>query len=102
VLLCKAEEINYLEGTGRGLILIKLGKGDRVIGFAATSKKDEGLTVVTNRGAEKSITPSSYGVTSRAGRGRELLKNGTLTAVVPPEVAGPELFEGQKEDETVS
>jgi DNA gyrase subunit A len=102
VLLCKLEEINYLEGTGRGLILIKLGKGDKVLGFTASARKDHGLTVVTNRGAQKSVTPSTYGVTSRAGRGRELLKNGTLTGIVLPEVTGPELFEGQKDDETVS
>ncbi|MGH9323994.1 MAG: DNA gyrase/topoisomerase IV subunit A [Vicinamibacteria bacterium] len=103
VLLCKAEEINYLEGTGRGLILIKLGKGDRVIGFVATAEKNEGLTVVTSRGAQKSITASSYGVTSRAGRGRELLKNGGLTGIVRPEVEAPPLFEGQHEtEETVS
>jgi DNA gyrase subunit A len=94
-LLCKVEEIHYLEGIGRGIILIKLAKGDRVLGFAATATKNEGLTVVTSRGAQRSITPSEYGVTSRAGRGRELLKNGSLTAVVPPEVKGPELLEGQ-------
>jgi DNA gyrase subunit A len=98
-LLCRVEEIHYLEGVGRGLILIKLAKGDRVLGFAATAKKDEGLTVVTSRGGERRITPSDYEVTSRAGRGRELLKNGTLTGVVPPEVKGPELLEGQGETE---
>jgi hypothetical protein len=40
-----------------------------------------------------------YAVTSRAGRGRELLKNGTLTSVVRPEVPAPPLFEGQQETE---
>lgn len=102
VLLCKVEEINYLEGTGRGLILIKLGKGDQVLGFVATSEKNHGLTVLTNRGAQKSVTPSSYGVTSRAGKGRELLKTGSLTGIVWPEVTAPELLEGQTEDETAS
>ena len=103
VLLCKAEEINYLEGTGRGTILIKLGKGDRVLGFVAAGKKDAALTVTTNRGASKNISASHYGVTSRAGRGRELLKNGTLTGIVRPEVEAPPLFEGQEgAEETVS
>jgi DNA gyrase subunit A len=103
VLLCKVEEINYLEGPGRGTILIKLGKGDRVLGFAAAGKKDAELTVTTNRGAQKKVDASSYGVTSRAGRGRELLKNGTLTGIVRPEVAPPPLLEGQGSgEETVS
>jgi DNA gyrase subunit A len=96
VLLCKVEEINYLEGTGRGTILIKLAKGDRVLGFAAAGKKDAELTVTTNRGAQKSVSASSHGVTSRAGRGRELLKNGTLTGIVRSEVEAPPLFEGQQ------
>jgi DNA gyrase subunit A len=103
VLLCKVEEINYLEGTGRGTILIKLSKGDRVLGFAAAGKKDAELTVTTNRGAQKSVSASSYGITSRAGRGRELLKNGTLTGIVRREVEAPPLFEGQQgAEETVS
>ncbi len=103
VLLCKVEEINYLEGTGRGTILIKLAKGDRVLGFAAAGKNDAELTVTTNRGATKSVSASSYGITSRAGRGRELLKNGTLTGIVRREVEAPPVFEGQEgAEETVS
>jgi DNA gyrase subunit A len=96
VLLCKVEEINYLEGVGRGTILIKLGKGDRVLGFVAAGKNDAELNVTTNRGAQKSVSARSYGITSRAGRGRELLKNGTLTSIVRPEVEAPPLFEGQE------
>jgi DNA gyrase subunit A len=96
VLLCKVEEINYLEGVGRGTILIKLGKGDRVLGFTAAGKNDAELTVTTNRDALKKVSAWSYGITSRAGRGRELLKNGTLTGIVRPEVPAPPLFEGQE------
>ena len=37
-LLCKADEVNFLSGPGRGVILIKLGKDDdRVLGFVASS-----------------------------------------------------------------
>jgi DNA gyrase subunit A len=89
-LLCPVEELNYLEGTGRGLILIKLRKGDRVLGFVAAAKESDALTVVTSRGAKKSVSQSRYGVTSRAGRGRELLKNGTLIDVIRPDVTSPE------------
>jgi len=88
-LLCKAEEINYLEGTGRGTILIKLAKDDRVIGFTAASSHEDKLVVITNRGARKTISTGRYARTSRAGRGRELLKNGRLTAIERPEVTAP-------------
>ena len=43
----------------------------------------------TNRGAEKIVSTSRYETTSRAGRGRELLKNGTLTGVVRPPIEAP-------------
>src|SRR3972149_2499158 len=81
-------------GTGRGTILIKIGKGDRVLGFVAAGKKDAEITVTTNRGASKNISASRYGVTSRAGRGRELMKNGTLTAIDRPEGAAPPPAQG--------
>jgi DNA gyrase subunit A len=94
-LLCSTDEINYLEGYGRGTILIKLAKGDRVLAFVAARSGDDKLTVLTNRGAKKTISTAKYGKTSRAGRGRELLKNGTLSGVEWPEVAAPELLDGQ-------
>ena len=36
-LLCPAEEINYLSGPGKGVILIKLGDDDKVLGFIAST-----------------------------------------------------------------
>ena len=92
-LLCKSEDVNYLEGPGRGTILIKLAKQDRVLGFIAAAESSDALTVLTNRGAKKIISRGRYGVTSRAGRGRELLKNGTFAQVVLSEVTAPEPLE---------
>ena len=88
-LLCSSEEVNYLEGTGRGTILIKLAKGDRVLAFMAAAGAEDRLTVITSRGAKKVISTARYNKTSRAGRGRELLKNGALTGVEWPEVTTP-------------
>ena len=88
-LLCAVDEVNYLEGTGRGVILIKLGKGDRALGFGVASSDRDKLVVRTSRGAEKTISSGKYEITSRAGRGRELLKNGTLNEIVRPEVHAP-------------
>src|SRR5581483_6536002 len=31
-LLCRVDEVNYLSGPGKGVILIKLGEDDRVLG----------------------------------------------------------------------
>jgi DNA gyrase subunit A len=81
-LLCKAEEVNYLSGPGKGVILIKLGDDDRVLGFIASSGDRDLLTVETTRGAEQTISTAKYEVTGRGGKGRELLQRGQFTRVV--------------------
>jgi DNA gyrase/topoisomerase IV subunit A len=84
-LLCKVDEVNFLSGPGRGVILIKIGKkeDDRVLGFVASTGDRDLLTVETSRGAAQTISTGKYGVTSRGGRGRELLQRGEFTRVLP-------------------
>jgi DNA gyrase subunit A len=91
-MICKVEEINYLSGPGRGVILIKLdSKADRVLGFIASTGDRDLMTVETSRGAEQTISTAKYGVTGRGGKGRELLQRGQFTRVVPtvPEAPAP-------------
>jgi len=93
-LLCKVDEVNYLAGPGKGVILIKLSAKDRVLGFIASSGDRDLLTVQTTRGAEQTISTGKYEVTGRGGKGRELLQRGQFTRVVwplpdaPPPLAG--------------
>jgi DNA gyrase subunit A len=90
-LLCKAEEINFLGGPGRGVILIKLQKDDdRVLGFIASSGDRDLMTVETTRGAEQTISTGKYEVTGRGGKGRELMQRGEFVRVIPrtPELPG--------------
>ncbi len=91
-LLCKVDEINYLSGPGRGVILIKLDKSDRVLGFIASTGDRDLLTVETSRGAEQTISTTKYEVTSRGGKGRELLQRGQFTRVLWPVPDAPEPF----------
>jgi len=90
-LLCKADEVNYLAGPGKGVILIKLGDEDRVLGFIASSGDRDLMTVETTRGAEQTISTAKYEITGRGGKGRELLQRGQFTRVVwaPPEAPVP-------------
>jgi len=79
-----------LSGPGKGVILIKLKpKEDRVLGFVASVGDRDLLTVETSRGAEQTISTAKYEVTSRGGKGRELLQRGQFTRIVPPELAAP-------------
>lgn len=84
-MLCPIEEINYLSGPGRGVILIKIKPGeDRVLGFIASVGDRDLLTVETSRGASQTVSTGKYEVTSRGGRGRELLQRGQFTRVLWP------------------
>jgi DNA gyrase subunit A len=89
-ILCQAEEVNFLSGPGKGVILIKLAAKDRVLGFLASTGDRDIMRVETSRGAEQTISTTKYEVTGRGGKGRELLQRGQFTRVIPGEVANPE------------
>jgi len=89
-LLCRADEVNYLSGPGKGVILIKLtGDDDRVLGFIASSGDRDLLRVETSRGGEQTISTAKYEVTGRGGKGRELLQRGQFTRIVPNDLENP-------------
>jgi DNA gyrase/topoisomerase IV subunit A len=89
-ILCRADEVNYLSGPGKGVILIKLqDKDDHVLGFIASSGDRDLMRVETSRGSEQTISTAKYEVTGRGGKGRELLQRGQFTRVIPNEVENP-------------
>jgi DNA gyrase subunit A len=88
-MLSKADEINFLAGPGRGVILIKVAGDDKVIGAIVSSGDRDLLTVETTRGSEQTISTTKYEVTGRGGKGKELMQRGGFTRVVPAEVAVP-------------
>jgi DNA gyrase subunit A len=91
-MLCKVEEISFLSGPGRGVILIKLASPeDRVLGFIASTGDRDLMTVETSRGAEQTISTGKYEVTGRGGKGRELLQRGQFTRIVWPDPSAPSL-----------
>ena len=88
-MICKVDEINFLSGPGRGVILIKLQKeDDRLLGFIASKGDRDLMTVETTRGAEQTISTTKYSVTGRGGKGRELMQRGQFVRVIPqvPEI----------------
>src|SRR5262249_27762652 len=83
-ILCRADEVNFLAGPGKGVLLIKLADDDRVLGAIASSSDREVLTVETTRGGEQTISTGKYEVTGRGGKGRELLQRGGFARVLWP------------------
>ncbi|MBI3048145.1 MAG: DNA topoisomerase IV subunit A [Acidobacteria bacterium] len=90
-ILCRADEVNYLSGPGKGVILIKrTSKEDRILGFVASRGERDLLRVETSRGGEQTISTAKYEVTGRGGKGRELLQRGQFIRVIPSEVEDPQ------------
>ena len=88
-ILCKADEVNFLSGPGKGVLLIKLGEEDRLLGAIASTGDRDLMTVETSRGAEQTISTGKYEVTGRGGKGRELLQRGQFTKVIWPAPEAP-------------
>jgi DNA gyrase subunit A len=88
-ILCRADEVNYLSGPGKGVILIKLTDKDKVLGFIASTGDRDIMRVETSRGAEQTISTTKYEVTGRGGKGRELLQRGQFTRVILQDVENP-------------
>ena len=90
-LLFPVDQIKVLSGPGKGVMAIKLKRDDYVLGFYLTKHRMDGLEVETNRGRIEIIRPNKYRVTSRGGRGREIIRVGYLvrTKVEPLEIELP-------------
>jgi DNA gyrase subunit A len=85
VLLCAAGDVNLLANPGRGVTVIKVGEGDRVIGMAVARGAGEApLTVETGNGKRIEIGPRTYALGARGGKGRELGRRTTIKLVPPP------------------
>jgi DNA gyrase subunit A len=88
-MVCRADEVNYLSGPGKGVQLIKLDPQDRLLGFKPSVGDRDLLTVETNRGAQKTVSTVKYRTTGRGGRGTEIQKNGKIARIVLEEIAAP-------------
>jgi DNA gyrase subunit A len=89
VLLCKADEINFLSGPGKGVLLIKLDKDDRLVSAITATDDRDTLTVKTSMGGEQRLNTGRYKVTGRGGRGHEFVSRGQIVEVIYQPVGPP-------------
>lgn len=82
-----AEEITELSGPGRGVILMRLDRDDRLIG-AVTAAPGTGVTVVDAEGNESEVPLEKIPLGQRAGKGQRVIKRITLMGVRNKAVVG--------------
>ncbi|HEX8433675.1 DNA topoisomerase IV subunit A [Archangium sp.] len=83
-LVCKVAEINELAGPGKGVSVIKVEEGDRVVDFqvAPQGNKEAGILFDTQKGRRLTLHPGKYEVTGRGGKGHEMSRKDTVKEVV--------------------
>ncbi|MFT3693212.1 MAG: DNA topoisomerase IV subunit A [Kofleriaceae bacterium] len=89
VLHCKADEIAKLEGAGRGVTVIKVADDDVVIGFIAGGKGDVLALETEKSGKDYSQKADPKQVTSRGGKGTQVVKKASLVAPAKPVTIQP-------------
>jgi DNA gyrase subunit A len=83
-LVTRAGEINELAGPGRGVTVLKVEQGDRVLAFLCTSDKEATLELETSKGRKLVLSPTRYEVSTRGGRGREMARRETVKLLATP------------------
>jgi DNA gyrase subunit A len=81
-LVCEADDVSLLSGAGRGVMLIKLGKDDFVVGARVLAYEDDVLIAKREGGSEYRVTLRKYDVVSRGGKGFQLFTRGAIESEV--------------------
>ena len=94
----KIEEINILQGAGKGVMGIKLADDDKCLGGAVLARPSDQLQVETSGGKVMEFT-GRYETVSRGGKGFEAVKRASFVRVVPPalELVDWDVLEGKAE-----
>ncbi len=80
ILAFPTEDIAELSGAGRGVILMRLAKDDRLVG-TLTSEPGAGVTVTNKDGKDRKIPLRDIPLGKRAGKGRRVVKRSVLVSV---------------------
>ena len=85
-LIFPVQQVPVVRNAAKGVIAIRLGTRDRVFGGTLSNAARQGLEVETSRGRSEIIRTTKFEVSNRGNKGKQLIKRGSLTAVVPPPV----------------
>ncbi|MCB9598433.1 MAG: DNA topoisomerase IV subunit A [Sandaracinaceae bacterium] len=91
VLLTTGDEVPILGGAGKGVKLIKLGAGDRVLAARVMREMNDSFVVEKDGSSATFEITIRRGLTGRGGKGQQLFKRGKLARAVPSVPVVPEL-----------
>ncbi|NDC87661.1 MAG: DNA topoisomerase 4 subunit A [Bacteroidetes bacterium] len=77
------DQMPIVRGPAKGVIGIRLGPTDRLVGMALTTAMRQGLELETNKGKVDIIRPTRIEPAKRAGKGKAFIKRATFERMVP-------------------
>src|SRR5690606_41421847 len=83
VLIFPIAQIPVFKGAAKGVIAMRIGSDDRVLGFALSNAAREGLEVETSRGRREIVRTTKFEVTKRGNKGKLIIRRGHLSRVIP-------------------
>lgn len=85
-LIFPVRQIPVVKGAAKGVIAVRLGAKDAVLGFTLASAARQGLEVETTRGRREVVRTTKFDVSNRGNKGRLIIQRGSLVRVVVPPV----------------
>src|SRR5690606_5989027 len=79
VLIFPIAQIPVFKGAAKGVIAMRIGSDDRVLGFALSNAAREGLEVETSRGRREIVRTTKFEVTKRGNKGKLIIRRGHLS-----------------------
>lgn len=80
-LIFPVHQIPIVRSAAKGVIAIRLNKGDAVFGFTISAAARKGLTVETSRGRQETVRTTKFKVSNRGNKGSSIINRGHLTKV---------------------
>ena len=85
-LIYPVHQIPVMKGAAKGVIAVRLGAKDHVLGFTLSGAARQGLEVETTRGRREVIRTTKFDVSNRGNKGRLVIQRGALAKVIKPPV----------------
>ena len=81
VLIFPVLQISLFKSAAKGVVAMRLGGGDRVLGASLSNAARDGLEVETSRGRREIVRRTKFEVSNRGNKGRQVIKRGSLARV---------------------
>jgi len=82
-LIFSAEEISVITSPGKGVIGMRVGPEDRLVGANVSVNIREGVAVETSAGRKEIVRRTKYQPARRGGKGKKIIMRGEFTPVAP-------------------